>query len=274
MEADLAPFPGAELAWRVAGTDDANWFHASGRRSADELSAALGAVGRDWDSFDNALDFGCGCGRVLLHLETEAAGTQLTGVDIDAEAIRWAEANIPWVRFAAIDPEPPLPFADEAFDLVVNHSVFSHLDKRRQDSWLAELRRVTRPGATLVLDVQGPSACPAPLRPRLFWRGYVYVADAEWRGAFPDWYQNAYHTPRYVFEHWARWFDVRAYVVRGALDLLDVVVLERPAGAPRGVLRHLPARVPGAWRAAAAVRRMQTRLSRRPSSGSRPSRRG
>lgn len=260
MEAATPPVPDPELVWRVAGTDDAAWFRASGERSARELSAALRVVGRDWASFEEALDFGCGCGRVLLHLEEEARTTRLTGADIDAEAVEWARKHVPWASFATTAPEPPLPFGDGAFDLVMNHSVFSHLDERRQDEWLAELHRVTRPGAMLVLSVHGPTACPAPLRARLARRGHVYSSDGGWGAAFPDWYQNAYHTPAYVFDHWARWFEVRAYVVRGALDFQDIVVLERPARPPRSRLRRRLAQLPGAWRVGAAVHRARERF--------------
>ena len=63
----------------------------------------------------------------------------------------------------------------------------------------------------------------------------------------PAWYAATFHAPWYVFEHWARWFAIRAYVPRAALGLQDHVVLERTADADRPVpLRARPRRDGGA----------------------------
>ena len=48
-----------------------------------------------------------------------------------------------------------MDFPDAYFDLIFNHSVFTHLDENYQDAWLAELERVTKPGGVLVLSVSG-----------------------------------------------------------------------------------------------------------------------
>ena len=37
------------------------------------------------------------------------------------------------------------------------------------------------------------------------------------------------HATAYLFAHWSRWFRIRAYVPRGALDYQDLVLLERVA---------------------------------------------
>ena len=73
--------------------------------------------------------------------------------------IEWVQANMPVSRSTTVAPhEPPLPYPDHHFDLVINHSVFTHLDERMQDLWLGELQRVTRPGALLLLTVEGTSS--------------------------------------------------------------------------------------------------------------------
>jgi SAM-dependent methyltransferase len=135
------------------------------------------------------------------------------------------------------DADPPLPHSDGAFDLVFNHSVFTHIDERRQDLWLSDVQRVVRPGGLLVLTVHGEAALPdsfVALRDRLERDGIAYVDNSfpkEHR--LPDWYQNTWHAPWYVFEHWGRWFEVRGYVPGGGLAYQDHVLLERKAGAPR-----------------------------------------
>ena len=47
------------------------------------------------------------------------------------------------------------------------------------------------------------------------------------KGVFPEWYQNAYHTKRYVLERYSDLFDVLDYVPRGN-GRQDIVVLQKP----------------------------------------------
>src|SRR5262245_53541819 len=125
------PFPGAELVARVAGTRDRDWFFESGERSVRETAALLGVAGR------SLVDFGAGCGRMAIWLEDVAAsGTELHATDIDAEAVAWMAEHLPFVTATANDPTPPLPYPDDHFGLVYNHSVLSHLDEGMQDRWL------------------------------------------------------------------------------------------------------------------------------------------
>jgi Methyltransferase domain len=139
-------------------------------------------------------------------------------------------------RASVNQADPPLPYPDRAFDLVYNHSVFTHIDERRQDMWLSELQRVTRPGGLVLLSVHGEVAmrdADQSLYDRLASEGIVFQDDVLPKDfPLPDWYQNTLHAPWYIFEHWGLWFDVRAYVTGAALGLQDHVLLERrPDGA-------------------------------------------
>lgn len=235
--------PSEELIWRVTGTRDAQHFHQSGRLSVEDIGRALAVVGRRLEDFERALDYGCGCGRTLRWLGDLPPAVELHGVDIDADAVAWAAENVPHARFLACDPEPPLPFEDGFFDLVFNHSVFTHLPEEMQDRWLAELARITRPGGTLLLTVSGEhpfsgfvqtwldaGADPSHWQRLYREHGLVYVEDDSWTGGpFPDFYHSTFHAPWYVFDHWARFLTLRAYVVRGSLDFQDMIVLEPKA---------------------------------------------
>ena len=59
-------FPGAELRFNVCGECTAGDFLKDGCRTADDLAAALGAAGAGLESLQKGLDFGCGCGRLLI----------------------------------------------------------------------------------------------------------------------------------------------------------------------------------------------------------------
>src|SRR5690349_9487262 len=122
------PDPGEDLINRVTGESDRAWFYASGEASVRELDRTLRIAGRSLDSFESRLDFGCGCGRMLLWMEQYAAAQSLHGTDIDEEAIAWCRAHIPYAQFSVNRADPPLPYRDGQFELVFNHSVFTHLD--------------------------------------------------------------------------------------------------------------------------------------------------
>jgi len=154
LESQAIDVPPPKLRSMVAGTDDETWFLESGRRSVDDVKRALAAVGRTLDSFTDILDFGCGCGRMARWLLGDPR-CSLTGVDIDATMIEWCTEHLPGGRFETNAGLPPTKYADHSFDLVVNHSVFTHLDEEYQDRWLEELSRITRPDGVLVLSFSG-----------------------------------------------------------------------------------------------------------------------
>jgi len=249
-EAATMPDPGDELVSRVVGGAGRAWFYWTGRESVRELERTLRIVGRTLESFESIVDFGCGCGRMLLWMEQLGRKRALHGTDIDAEAIGWCREHVPYAEVTVNDADPPLPYLDGAFDLVFSHSVFTHVDEQRQDAWLSELRRVTTPGGLLVLSSQGEVALGDDawgIRERLEAEGIVFIDHVFGPGyPLPDWYQSTYHAPWYVFEHWGRWFEVRAYIPGGALGVQDHILLQRPAGdaTPRRPLAARPGRQP------------------------------
>ena len=227
------PRPPDDLLLRVlakmgGGADEEDYlvFDRSGHQSAQELEVFAASVGRTLGSFTRVLDFGCGPGRVTRWLEPRTSTWELHGCDIDRQAIEWDQEHLPFATFEHTGAEPPLPYSDGYFDLVINHSVFTHLDERYQDMWLEELRRVVMPGGLLILSIHGEFAFQIAEREMraggedsVSWRrslehhGILFVADdAYLGGVFPDFYHTTFHSPWYVFSHWSRWFDVKSYL--------------------------------------------------------------
>jgi SAM-dependent methyltransferase len=237
------PFPGGELAYRVAGTADREWFFKSGRQSSEDIKNGLAAIGSRPQDCERILDFGCGCGRVLLWLKDFAATTALYGTDIDSTAIDWARSHVPYAKFIVNQPLPPTEFPDAFFDFVYCHSVFTHIDEAYQDAWLGELQRVVKPGGRLLLSVSGEyafqqlektwrsrGADSSALRAARDLKGLLFIKDDNWTGGpFPDFYHTTFHTPAYVFAHWSRYFRIRAYIPQGSIAFQDYVLLERVA---------------------------------------------
>jgi SAM-dependent methyltransferase len=239
-------------------------FLQTGQRSMVDLERALAAVGDTLEDHGSILEFGCGCGRIMRWMEELGRTRTLVGTDIDAVAIEWASANLPFAHFDVNEGLPPTRYRDGEFDLIINHSVFTHLDEHYQDLWLAELQRITAPEGLLVLSIHGEHAFEVSesyievdsrlrreWRPTLEQQGILYIADDSYVGsAFPDFYHTAFHAPWYVFEHWSQWFEVLAFLPRSSLDFQDQIVLRRRAEDRSGV----PIRArPGGGAAAPAV---------------------
>lgn len=101
------------------------------------------------------LDAGTGTGTAAR--AARERGAETTAVDADPDMAALASAAVPDadVRVAAL---PDLPFADDGFDAVVGNFVLNHVGRPR--AALAELRRVARPGARVVLTLWAAPAAP------------------------------------------------------------------------------------------------------------------
>ena len=223
--------PGAELRFNVVGPIDVPGFVAGGKRTAEDIETALAQGGSSIDEIGRALDFGCGCGRLLLEAVDRWPHIRWSGSDVDERAIKWCESHLPGARVLVNPPLPPLPFADGEFDLIWCGSVFTHLDEARQDAWLTDLKRTLAPGGHLLASVHGPdcwAGLPSPTVRQIRERGFVFARTAGDEGIHPDWYQAAWHTRDYINSHWSRFVDIAAYIPQGS-GRQDVVVAKRPA---------------------------------------------
>jgi len=151
---DGLPLPSAELVTQVAGPTLEDEFLAGGARAASDIRGILERNGIAMADLGAVLDFGCGCGRVLRQW-ARLAGPELHGTDYNPVLVEWCRTNLPFAQLSVNRLEPPLPFDDERFDLVYAMSVFTHLTEAQHHAWMAELRRVLRPGGHLVFTTHG-----------------------------------------------------------------------------------------------------------------------
>jgi SAM-dependent methyltransferase len=152
-ESDGLPLPPGRLRLVVAGTTDAGWFLESGRTTAETIRAAAARHGPDLGDIERLLDFGCGCGRVTRHWQN--LGAAVHGSDYNADLVEWCRRNLPFATFTTNRLGPPLPLPSESIDVAHAVSVLTHLPEDLQHAWLAELRRVLRPGGLLVVSTHG-----------------------------------------------------------------------------------------------------------------------
>ena len=142
----------ARSVWHAQSFSDV-WHRRQVRILRDALDELLGEV-RNLD----ALDVGCGTGRMTLELQL--MGAKAVGVDFSEEAVavaaQEAEAMGADVRYEVGDiAQPPLPFDDESFDAVVAVGCLAVACRGvdELEASLREMRRLVRPrGVVVVLE--------------------------------------------------------------------------------------------------------------------------
>jgi SAM-dependent methyltransferase len=209
--------PPAELRYRVSSSPDAQNFINIGKKCAADIQSAMRKVGCELTQFDRVLDFGCGCGRTLVHLKDLAPQAKFDGTDIDEAAISWCKEHLRFGTFKVGQASPPADYGSDSFDFIYAISVFTHLDAPYQFRWLEELRRITKPGGVLLLTVDSSLVGD---------KDFVFQRSYE-DGLFPAWYQNAFHSEQYVRENFGKYFEVMGYLPKGMNEHQDVVLLKK-----------------------------------------------
>lgn len=99
----------------------------------------------------DALDAGCGAGRLIPHLES--LGCRVVGADASQGMIREARSRLPKTRFeiAALDA---MPFEDGAFDGLVAWYSIIHTPPDELPGVFVEFARLVRPGGFVLLGFQ------------------------------------------------------------------------------------------------------------------------
>jgi SAM-dependent methyltransferase len=235
-------FPPASLVWRVGGADQNGKvypdFLISGFQVLHNMLAILARHGKRPGDFSRVLDFGCGCGRVSRFLAYERFKGELIGCDIDPEAIAWCSENISTAKFIVSPFHPPTSFPDKYFDFIYSISIFTHLSEGDQFAWLSELERITRPGAILILTIQGKNknweSLPAEVKEELRLRGIwydkdnVYFEDNKTFGfKFPESFKLTYHTHDYIKRRWRDHFEILEIAERAISYDQDAICLRR-----------------------------------------------
>ncbi|MCA1707220.1 MAG: class I SAM-dependent methyltransferase [Actinobacteria bacterium] len=235
-----------------AGWLNVHSYVVGGRRTADELETALAVAGKSFADFGSILDFGASSGRVLPHVVARGREeAEFHGCDVDEEAIRWASRNRPEASWSVNAAEPPLPFADDSFDLVYAVSVFTHLDERLQFRWLEDIRRVLQPQGLALLTTHGEDEFDAyrtlqvvshspdcarrvALRGSLSEEGFVHepYTRSTWTAkdlpGTDESFGLAFHSEDYIRERWAERFEVLQILPRALALRQDIVVLRKP----------------------------------------------
>ncbi|MFO0852191.1 MAG: class I SAM-dependent methyltransferase [Gemmataceae bacterium] len=211
----LGPVPVGQHIRRVIGEQSVFSFAHGGYTAFRRMEAVVrDATGRPLSAYPRVLDWGCGCGRVSRYF-LPLPGISVTGADVDPETVAWCRTNLPAGRWEVLPLRPPTALPDAGFDLAFGVSVFTHLKEPEQHAWLAELRRVIRPGGLALMTFHGDAS--------VVWAGLsaerytVLMRDGICDQPNPlydadlgeaDYYRDTFHTAGYVRRVWGEYFDV------------------------------------------------------------------
>jgi len=220
------PAPPDHLQNRVAGATGE--YLKTGLEVAERIDALASRGGFAWPDGARVLDFGCGPGRVITALQPRHPNAVFHGSDIDPEAIAWDQANLAHAAaFAVNGHAPPLPYSDAEFDFIYSISIFTHLPEDHQFAWLADLRRVLKPGGLLLTTTMNPYSpyLPQDIHRSADATGFAYWGDAGATEGLPDFYRLAYHSHDYLRREWGRDFDLLEIGDHDINGLQDSVLL-------------------------------------------------
>jgi SAM-dependent methyltransferase len=145
--------PPGWLLYLTQGTLSRLTYHESGQESVTFIETLLGEVGVDPEKVVDILDFGCGVGRIARWWSAEKS---LSGCDYNPKLVTWCQHHIPNGTFSLNGLAPPTNYPDNSFDLLYSQSVLTHLPPELQVAWMAEWRRLVRPGGLILATTLGP----------------------------------------------------------------------------------------------------------------------
>jgi SAM-dependent methyltransferase len=223
---DGLPLPPARMRAQVGPLHaDARFFLKSGRHNAELIRSVV-----PLDEVGALLDWGCGCGRVLRHWRTLEHGG-VHGCDINPKMVEWCNEHLPFADAKVNELSPPLPYAGESFDLVYAFSVMTHLSEELQREWVAECRRVLKPGGYFLFSTLGEYYVSrdrlTPDERRSFGQGRLVVLYERSAGSSLC---SAYHPPAYVERELASDFDLVSFLPAADDGRHDIHLLRKPNG--------------------------------------------
>jgi SAM-dependent methyltransferase len=138
---------------KAGGKWDVAEFMATGDAEIETVMRHLEGLACIPNFEGEALDFGCGVGRVTQPLAGRFASC--AGVDISQQMIRKAESlnRYGHCRYVT-SSDAQLPFADASFSFIYSNIVLQHVPQEFSEGYLREFVRVLAPGGVLVFGVQ------------------------------------------------------------------------------------------------------------------------
>ena len=121
-----------------------------------KVGVAAEVVRKKRVSVARIFDFGSGVGNSVPFFVEWFPGAKLTCADVSRHSLEVSASRFPGAAEHLMISGQRLPCADSVFDLVFSACVFHHIAHAEHECWLAELRRVCRPGGLLTVFEHNP----------------------------------------------------------------------------------------------------------------------
>lgn len=113
------------------------------------------AVRREFGHTERLRVLDVGCGHGIIHPHLRRYGFDLVGADTATEVLDIARAENPGIRYVGFDGKV-LPFEARSFDVAYAVCVMHHVPPADWIGFLAEMRRVVRPGGMIAVFEHNP----------------------------------------------------------------------------------------------------------------------
>jgi SAM-dependent methyltransferase len=193
----IARYPLPEAMSRAVGGE----FHALGQMEKQIL------IGYGLKPEHTLVDVGCGSGRLAKQLVSYLTSGRVLGTDVVPELLDYARIGCPPTWQFALVEDIRIPFPKHDADFASFFSVFTHLLHEETYCYLAEARRVVKPGGLIVFSF---------LEFEHNWKVFNDTARAVREGR-PDVHLNMF-IGRDAIQIWAHHLGMTIVDVRAATD--------------------------------------------------------
>ncbi|WP_409915991.1 methyltransferase domain-containing protein [Hyphomonas sp.] len=152
---EFPTFPPAEMQSGIHGHFGAHSIREAAMFYNFIRDNGLVGPGAPWHGKGYMLDYGSGWGRINRLFLRDFPLRNIIGYEPSNRFASVARSCNPYISFLSGGYLPDGVLPQNRFDLIVGWSIFSHLSLKSATAWLAEMQRVTRPGAAIVLTTWG-----------------------------------------------------------------------------------------------------------------------